>query len=220
MKKDSIVKKWVQERKVLDRVLSQGLFDIDFYNQQCEINHSEVEGLRHYLKTGWLENKNPAQSFSTEKYMKYNPDVASANICPLTHYVLHGQGEGRKIFECNETTSKKPGVYRLSQYQFPTTVADTEADMAECINDSGLFLLSTSETRQKSRMEVAKPFFYDETVMAVVFADESVLKPGVYTADDFASSVTDLNSFAIIRDSCVLRSSACQKTTQIPSFVI
>lgn len=204
--KDSIVKKWVQERKVLDRVLSQGLFDIDFYNQQCEINYSEVEGLRHYLKTGWLENKNPAQSFSTEKYMKYNPDVAGANICPLTHYVLHGQREGRKIFECNEITSKKPGVYKISRYQFPVTVAGTETDLAECINDNGLFLLSASKTRRKSRIEVAKSYFYDETVMAVVFADESVLKPGVYTADDFASSVTDLNSFVIIRDSCVLRS--------------
>ena len=66
-------------------VLRSGLFDAKW----CGMSVSD------YLRTGWVRGIDPSRRFSTAGYFALNPDVAKAKICPLVHYLLYGQYEGR-----------------------------------------------------------------------------------------------------------------------------
>ena len=47
---------------------------------------------------GWRKNIDPSPEFSTALYLQYYPDVAAAQLNPLTHYLLFGKGEGRLAY--------------------------------------------------------------------------------------------------------------------------
>lgn len=70
-------------------------FDASFY----AVRYPEVGGdlLRHYMTTGWKENKDPAPWFSTAFYIEVNPDVVGVGLNPFYHYIQHGRAEGRPI---------------------------------------------------------------------------------------------------------------------------
>ncbi len=57
-----------------------------------------MDPLVHYNTYGWKEGRNPCSNFDTSKYLQAYPDVASANVNPLRHYINHGKGEGRVAF--------------------------------------------------------------------------------------------------------------------------
>jgi serralysin len=51
--------------------------------------------LLHYVEYGWREGRDPSSLFSTGGYRAANPDVASAGIDPLNHFLVWGIHEGR-----------------------------------------------------------------------------------------------------------------------------
>ena len=51
----------------------------------------------HYMTIGWKKGYNPSPNFDAARYLTDYPDIATAKINPLEHYVLHGKGEGRQI---------------------------------------------------------------------------------------------------------------------------
>lgn len=51
----------------------------------------------HYLSGGWREGRDPNPWFSTRTYLKANPDVASAELNPLVHFLQTGAAEGRDV---------------------------------------------------------------------------------------------------------------------------
>ncbi len=55
--------------------------------------------LAHYLTVGWKLGYRPNPRFDPQFYLRTYPDVAAANIEPLTHFVLQGRTEGRKTSE-------------------------------------------------------------------------------------------------------------------------
>lgn len=59
---------------------------------------SDKELLKHYNKTGWKNGRDPSALFSVYAYLNHNPDVAKANMNPLTHYLKYGQKEGRATY--------------------------------------------------------------------------------------------------------------------------
>ena len=79
-------------------IIESGLFDIDFYiGSYPDIKASDIDPLHHYCNYGWLENRNPNESFSTNYYRKKYPDIDQAGINPFAHWIKHGRNEGRLI---------------------------------------------------------------------------------------------------------------------------
>ncbi|CAA0107483.1 Uncharacterised protein [Halioglobus japonicus] len=72
-------------------------FDCDFYLE----NYPDVaadrgyDPLTHYCKVGWLELRDPCSDFSTNFYLRSNPDVIESGLNPFAHYLLQGKAQGR-----------------------------------------------------------------------------------------------------------------------------
>jgi GT2 family glycosyltransferase len=75
-------------------------FDLSFYIDYNKLHDcgldSVFSGLLHYMNVGWRKGLDPCPGFSTETYIKANPDVAFNDINPLLHYVSIGQKERRR----------------------------------------------------------------------------------------------------------------------------
>ena len=77
-------------------IAASGLFDRDWYlAQNPDVATAGVNPLRHYLRRGALEGRDPSPFFNTSYYLEANPDVAAAHINPLVHFVKYGVAEGR-----------------------------------------------------------------------------------------------------------------------------
>lgn len=76
-------------------IKKSGYFDEEYY----KLEYPEVKGnlLRHYYYCGYKMGYNPSSKFNNNYYLKTNPDVSSAMINPLLHYLLCGKNEGRRI---------------------------------------------------------------------------------------------------------------------------
>lgn len=76
--------------KIIER---SDYFDAQWYRDRYGIESDPAD---HYLNTGWKENFNPSNLFSTKDYLINNPDIKDIN--PLLHYEVFGRYEGRKAF--------------------------------------------------------------------------------------------------------------------------
>jgi hypothetical protein len=73
-----------------------GGFNEAFYLWKYQdVANQGVDPLLHYLEHGWLEGRDPCESFSTRGYLDHNPDVRAAGINPLVHFWESGLAEGR-----------------------------------------------------------------------------------------------------------------------------
>ena len=80
-------------RSIRDSILvkKSGLFDAEWYlEQNKDVAEAKADPVRHYLKFGWREGRNPSPDFDTKKYLEERPDVSAAGICPLVHYIKFG----------------------------------------------------------------------------------------------------------------------------------
>ncbi len=82
--------------KALARV--QAVFDADFYRATNPDLPDEIDAFAHFMGPGWRQTRDPAEWFSTEKYLRDNPDVAGRGQNPFAHYVLNGCREARAIW--------------------------------------------------------------------------------------------------------------------------
>lgn len=86
------------EKLLYARLLSSGLMDRKYYlANNPDVRRAGANPVRHYVKYGWGEGRNPSPEFSTRAYLADYPDVAAANICPLAHYIEYGRAEGRIV---------------------------------------------------------------------------------------------------------------------------
>lgn len=77
-------------------IKNSGLFDVKYYLfTYPDVREADVDPVLHYVKYGWLEERNPSATFDTGFYLRTYGDVRDAAINPLVHYILHGQQEGR-----------------------------------------------------------------------------------------------------------------------------
>ena len=68
-----------------------GLFDREFYlEDNPDVAGSGVDPLRHYLRFGWREGREPSRDFDGNGYLRKRPDVRAAGVCPLVHFLLEG----------------------------------------------------------------------------------------------------------------------------------
>ncbi|MBU1378769.1 MAG: hypothetical protein KKE02_20995 [Alphaproteobacteria bacterium] len=71
-------------------------FDTAFYLAlNPDVATAGMDPLEHFIRTGWLEERDPNARFSVLDYLENNPDVAAANINPFAHYLTAGRAEGR-----------------------------------------------------------------------------------------------------------------------------
>ncbi|MGD9659555.1 MAG: hypothetical protein AB7U61_18265, partial [Methylocystis sp.] len=73
---------------------SSVLFDPAFYAERV---YFSGDAAMHYLLHGAKEGFDPGPFFSTDGYLRQNPDVAQKGMNPLAHYELFGRKEGRKL---------------------------------------------------------------------------------------------------------------------------
>ena len=69
-------------------IKKSGLFDSEYYLANNEdVKKAKADPLKHYLKFGWKEGRNPSAEFNGNEYLNKRPDVRVAGICPLVHYI-------------------------------------------------------------------------------------------------------------------------------------
>ena len=85
-------KHWIETLKVA----CSGEFDSRFYLlRNDDVRRARQNPLRHYMRFGWKEGRDPSANFSTNFYLQNNPDVRQSGTNPLLHYVRFGKKEGR-----------------------------------------------------------------------------------------------------------------------------
>ncbi len=78
-------------------IAASGLFDRGWYlAQNPDVAGAGVKPLRHYLRHGAVEGRDPSPHFDSDWYLQTNPDVAKAGVNPLVHYLRRGILEGRR----------------------------------------------------------------------------------------------------------------------------
>jgi len=74
------------------------LFDPVYYLfTYPDVRIADMDPLKHFMKVGWKEGRNPSEAFDTAYYLSANPDVRGMQINPLVHYICYGRREGRQI---------------------------------------------------------------------------------------------------------------------------
>lgn len=70
-------------------------FDAKWYAEQAGLGKAgKMEAAAHYYSGGW-RTYDPSPEFDGQKYLRDNPDVLAAGLCPLYHYERFGKKEGR-----------------------------------------------------------------------------------------------------------------------------
>jgi CDP-glycerol glycerophosphotransferase len=72
------------------------LFNKQWYLERYQdVAASGMDPLRHYVKYGAAEGRNPSADFDTRFYVREDPRILWANLNPLRHYIEIGAREGR-----------------------------------------------------------------------------------------------------------------------------
>ena len=75
-------------------IKKSNLFDSEYYLANNEdVKKAKMNPIKHYLKFGWKEGRNPSAEFNGNEYLNERPDVRVAGICPLVHYIKFGREE-------------------------------------------------------------------------------------------------------------------------------
>ena len=75
------------------------MFDSKYYlNTYKDIQKAGIDPLKHFIKVGVKEGKNPNAQFDTKFYLNTYPEVAKSKMNPLVHYILYGKNDNRDIF--------------------------------------------------------------------------------------------------------------------------
>lgn len=83
-------------------IKKSGLFDEKYYLKTYEdIRKIDIDPLKHYIKYGWKEGRNPCERFDTNFYLENYIDIKNQKINPLIHFIKFGSYEGRKTHSLN-----------------------------------------------------------------------------------------------------------------------
>jgi len=88
-----------KEYKIIKK---SGLFDEGYYLKSYEdARKADIDPIKHFIKNGWKEGRNPSANFDTNFYLESYPDVKEAGINPLVHFIRYGSKEGGKTHSEN-----------------------------------------------------------------------------------------------------------------------
>ena len=68
-----------------------GLFDEKYYLlHNPDVRRADIDPLKHFVKYGWKEGRNPSEEFDIQHYLQSKPELLSANVNPLLDYLRSG----------------------------------------------------------------------------------------------------------------------------------
>jgi capsular polysaccharide biosynthesis protein/glycosyltransferase involved in cell wall biosynthesis/SAM-dependent methyltransferase len=83
-------------RKDYLTIKNSGLFDPKYYlSTNPDLPGRINDPIRHYVRHGALEGRNPTAAFASSDYLAENPDVEAAGVNPFAHFIAVGMKEGR-----------------------------------------------------------------------------------------------------------------------------
>jgi GT2 family glycosyltransferase len=89
----------IQYLKFRKRIQESGLFDESYYvDNNHDVSETRFHPLKHYLRYGGFEGRNPGPKFNSLFYLTQYPDVKYSGLNPLIHYLQYGKKENRKIY--------------------------------------------------------------------------------------------------------------------------
>jgi GT2 family glycosyltransferase len=98
------------------------LFDKTYYiEHNLDARHSDVSPIRHYIRSGWKEGRNPSERFDGQFYLERDPKLIERPVNPLWHYLNEGQAKGREI-----ARAVMPRVSFASGIKYFAVVADIQ----------------------------------------------------------------------------------------------
>jgi len=79
-------------------IARSGLFDREWYLKQYpDVAETKIDPIKHYLRYGAAEGRDPNAEFSTWAYLDTYPDVSAHGANPFIHYIQYGKEEGRAL---------------------------------------------------------------------------------------------------------------------------
>ena len=132
-------------------IRSSGLFDEEYYlKNNLDIAESNMNPIKHFIRHGWHEGRNPNKFFDTKWYLSKHRDVAASGMNPLYHFYKFGWKENRdpSIYfstqqyllanqEINDgKTNPLAHWLKFGQYKYPNTF-------------TGIYRISEAELRRK-----------------------------------------------------------------------
>jgi len=75
------------------KIASSNLFSTSWYLEHYpDVAQAGVDPLKHYIRYGAREGRDPGPNFSTASYLaRYREEIVSSSLNPLLHYLNHGQ---------------------------------------------------------------------------------------------------------------------------------
>ncbi len=81
--------KLLKEIYIIRTIKRSGLFDKEYYlKNNLDVARSCMNPIRHYVRHGWKEERNPSQYFNTKQYLDTHENFTNANENPLYTYYL------------------------------------------------------------------------------------------------------------------------------------
>lgn len=109
------------EAKNYRLIAESGLFDPDWYCDFApEIEGSGIDPIAHFLGAGAAAHLDPGPEFSMRGYLRAHPDVATAGMNPLLHYLHHGRREGREIVPAIDAPPIADGLESMAPFRWIT----------------------------------------------------------------------------------------------------
>lgn len=97
-------------------IKKSGLFDERYYLTTYEdVRKADIDPIKHYLKYGWEEGRNPSEQFDTNFYLNNNLDVKQVRMNPLYHFIKYGWRERRKFCQ-NNNIKLQPNISNLQKF--------------------------------------------------------------------------------------------------------
>lgn len=150
----------VEMPKGKDLALARKHFDADYYlAQNPDVAEVGVSPFQHFMTIGWLEGRDPAESFSVRYYLHKNPDVRRAQVNPFVHHLKVRDKE-----KWRSALSAEAGRIMLAFEANPSLQAQVDAAIAldpmvslprttrtySCPPDTAKVLANAAETIRKA----------------------------------------------------------------------
>ena len=82
-------------------------FDKEYYlKNNIDVAQSCTNPIKHYVRHGWKEGRNPNQYFNTRWYLNAYPDLENSGINPLYHYIIDSSAKGLVFSHKNKISLK------------------------------------------------------------------------------------------------------------------
>src|SRR5690606_37437453 len=82
-----------KESHIVDEMICRlsGYFDENWYlSEYPDVANSGIDPLKHFVKYGAFEKRNPGPEFNTHLYLDSHPELHQLGLNPLVHYLRFG----------------------------------------------------------------------------------------------------------------------------------